>query len=251
MNRDQFISLATNIGPDTAINRESLANSFASITSNVQCAHDDSDAYFIAHQALYQQNNSGPIIEIGCFKGGMTAKLSLVAALIGKQVLIYDTFLGLIENKQYTPNPELQSPGDIQSNFTIGMYQASMGEINSVLRTYGNISVCSYLPGDVRETIAFLDITPSTVFIDVDNIELTETLIKYLWNKTTTGIIYFHEACLVEAQSLYSDSFKNSLGGNVQLGHQFFNQSFALTNTNCLNFIAKNTVDLNSMFAGL
>lgn len=250
MNKDQFLSLASNLGPDNLSARQYLVDKFEIVHANVDCAHDETEAYYLANFILRNQNAAGSIIEFGSYKGGMTCKLSHVAKLLNKQIISYDTFDGLPESVNYTIQPDLID-SNITYNFEKGMFAGSMQEINENLTNYGEILVCSYVPGDIRQSIFFNPISASLVLVDLDNIETTKFVIKEIWDKTTTGLVFFHESCLVEANSLYENSFKDYLNdSNIAFGHEFFGTDYSLPNTNCLNFVAKSDIDLNGIFTG-
>lgn len=250
MDKNTFISMSTNLGVDTSISRQMLVDKFDIVHNNVECAHDTAEILYLANYALYNQNIPGPIFEFGSYKGGMTCKLSHVAKLLNKELIIFDTFMGLLEDATYTKQDNLKDDSYIINNFTTGMFAGSMREVDTNLNNYGEISPCGYYPGDAKESILQYNIDPFLAFIDVDNIPTMKYLIKNLWNRIQSGLIFFHESCLVETgQELYSDSFKQELGeNNVLLGHIFYGTQYSLPNTNCLNFIAKENVQLGQIF---
>lgn len=251
MNKSEFLSLSTNVGVDTTANRQILLDKFDIIDAHIDCAHDTSEIYYMANFALRNQNSIGSIIEFGSYKGGMSCKLSHLAKLLDKQVLIYDTFQGLVEDVTYTRQPDLADNESVRYDFQKGMYTGTMQEINENLHNYGEILVCSYVPGDIRQSIFFNPITASLVSVDLDHIDTMKFVIKEMWNKITTGLIFFHESCLVEINSLYGNEFKEYLNDdNIVFGHEFFGTNYSLPNTNCLNFVAKNDVNLNEIFTG-
>jgi len=71
-----------------------LFKQFEIIQKNIECAHRESDFYIMYAIILSLQVN-GPIVELGCYKGGSTAKLSLISKLTSRKLHIFDSFEGL------------------------------------------------------------------------------------------------------------------------------------------------------------
>jgi O-methyltransferase len=249
MNREQFIDLATNIKNDTIENRSYLCDTFDIVHSNVECMHDPSEAYYMAHHILYNQNIPGSIVEFGCYKGGMSCKLSYVAKLVGKEVVLFDSFIGLLESGSYVP--QSQSDNSITYDFEQGMFASTIQETTSNLINYGEHTVCSFMPGTIEKLLPIFDRHPSFVLIDVDIIGTCMTIIEKLWDKITTELIFFHESCIVDMMNALSDNdfWQTNFGTNTPaFGHSFYNKEYSLPNTNCLNFIAKPNVQLSEIF---
>lgn len=252
MNQQQFLALATNIKNDTFENRQMLLDKFDIVHNNVECAHDESEAYYMANHILYNQHIPGPLIEFGCYKCGMSAKLSHVAKLVDKQLILYDSFVGLLDSANYESQPGTEN---ILTNFETGMYASTMQEATDNLINYGEHTYCSFAVGTIEKLLPILieieSNHPSFVFIDVDIIDTCLFIIKNIWNKTTTELLFVHESCILDMMNSLSDYnfWQNNFGTNVPtFGHNFYNTLFSLPNTNCLNFIAKPNVLLDEMF---
>lgn len=250
MNKQQFISLATNIKNDTQENRQILSDKFDLIHTNIECAHDVSEVYYMAHHILYNQDKSGEIIEFGCYKGGLSCKLSHVAKLVNKPVILFDSFIGLLESRDYTRQESLDQ--NIMENFELGMFASTMQETTNNLMQFGEISHCSYAPGSIEKLLpVFSNFNPSFIHIDVDIVDVCLLIIETFWNNITTELMFFHESCIIEMMNALSDNnfWQNNFGTNVPIfGNNFYNTDFSLPNTNCLNFIAKPNVQLGEMF---
>ncbi|HLT27990.1 MAG TPA: TylF/MycF/NovP-related O-methyltransferase, partial [Zeimonas sp.] len=58
------------------------------------------------------------LVEAGCFKGGSTAKLSLLAELAGRELVVFDSFEGLPDNDE---SGQVTIQGEV-SDFRKGRY---------------------------------------------------------------------------------------------------------------------------------
>lgn len=104
-------------------------------------------------------------IEVGCFKGLSTVRLSLLADSLDRELTVFDTFAGLPgEDAVYeTVN------GSPAYHFRKGSYRAAQDEVERNLRLHGRPGRVRLVAGDVRETLAHQ--APARVafaFLDVD-----------------------------------------------------------------------------------
>jgi hypothetical protein len=188
----RFIKRATGNGPDTAPFRKEIARQFRVIHRRVPCAHQEVEMLILA-EAILNLAVDGPLVELGCFKGGSTAKLSLVAKATGRQLHVFDSFEGL-------PAP---SSGDAKHDYVSGKtksysqgeYRGTFDEVRKNISTWGELDVCSFIKGFYSETLPQTSLLPALVFMDVDLIESARTCMKALWPRLQPGGIFFtHEA---------------------------------------------------------
>lgn len=179
---------------------EILLNKIDDIQRNVHCAHGQFE-FYVMQGMILNLPIDGPFVELGCYKGGSTAKLSLICKLTGRKLYAFDSFEGL-------PAPSQQ---DLKHNFTpmiypqksvsyvAGAYSGSLEEVkNNVLR-YGSIEVCEFIKGLFEETLPNFKISPACIFMDVDYIESARTVIKYLWPKLLPkGLFFSHESGVID-----------------------------------------------------
>lgn len=187
-----FIARATDQGTDTEAFRRKLVQKFSLIQKNLNCAHQESEPLILA-EAIVNLKVEGPIIELGCFKGGSTAKLSLVARATHRLLYICDSFAGLP-----TPQPHDKVHygclGRVKE-YTEGDYTGSLEEVKANVAAWGAIEACQFVKGYFNETLANLDIQPALIFMDVDLIESARDCIRFLWPRLKSGgRLYTHEA---------------------------------------------------------
>lgn len=176
--------------------RRRLVKRFGAIQRNVPCAHAPHQMILVATHILERLGGiDGPIIQCGCWKGGSTAKLSLVAARVGRQLVVCDSFGGL-------PPPEAEDDALLRGSMDLpdhacacGEYAGRIEEVKDHVGRYGDLAVCRFVPGLFKETLPQLDVAPSVVFIDVDYISSARECLRHLWPRLASGGFWFtHEA---------------------------------------------------------
>jgi len=193
MKKEEFVNRSTLRGVDSRENRGYLVNHFSKVSSEVVCAHCESDAYYMAEYLLANQDLSGPFIEFGCFNGGMSCKLSEVCGLLNKKYIIFDTFSGLPSSALYkTYDANRAYLGD----FKEGAFSCAHSEVVSNLEKFGNLSVCEFHIGLIEETLGLTDYKPSCCFIDVDIISTARFILKSIVPRLEGNLIFTHESCV-------------------------------------------------------
>jgi hypothetical protein len=114
----------------------------------------------------------GVVVECGSFQGGSTANLSIICDVVGRDLVVYDSFEGL-------PPP---SPGDkVASEAGTGLYAGSLETVQENVRRCGVIERCTFRKG------WFADTTPShtepivLAFFDVDYQQSIHDCMVNLW----------------------------------------------------------------------
>lgn len=182
---------------------------FFSIKDDIKCAHSDLEMLEII-QAILSLPDSIPgiIIEAGIFKGGSTVRLSLACALKKRKLRAYDSFQGLPEHNESSPNM-LYPPGT---------YLGTKEEVIHNLKKYGNPESVELVEGWFSETFPALTEAVAMAFLDVDLASSTKECIKYIWPRLVKGgIIFSHDANFSEVNLLlHSASFwRNEFGEEV------------------------------------
>jgi O-methyltransferase len=182
--------------PSERQRRRRLLNAFQRIHRRVRCAHNQREALLMADWLLSHPPEvlPGVLVECGCFRGGSTAKLSLIAAESGRQLRVYDSFTGLPE-----PAPcdaaLAQEPG-CEIGYERGDYSSrGVATVQQAVRHYGASNVCEFIPGLFEDTLPEFKGTPAFIFMDVDYISSARTCFQHLWPKLVAGgRFYTHEA---------------------------------------------------------
>jgi hypothetical protein len=180
--------------PEETDFRKELMRKFGAIQKHVACAHSPYQFVLMA-EYLLDLRVGGPIVECGCFKGGGTAKLSLLAKRTGRRLYVCDSFEGL-------PPPEsererlLTAHGD-HPNYELaaGEFRGTLDEVKENIRQYGSLEVCEFVSGFFQQSLPNLDVHPAFVFIDVDYASSARECLKHLWPcLEPEGYWFTHEA---------------------------------------------------------
>ena len=175
---------------------KNLLNSFDRIHANIECAHAPYQFILVA-KFILELNVQGPIIECGCYKGGSSTKLSILAKMTNRQLFICDSFAGL-PSPQTPEEARLEGHGDNRGFiFTEGDYSATLEEVKENIQKYGCIDVCKFVSGFYANSLPPLDLNPACVCLDVDLVSSARDCLKYLWPRTVkNGLWFTHEANL-------------------------------------------------------
>jgi len=142
----------------------------------------------------------GDIVECGTWKGGSAANLSCVCKIVGRKLLIYDSFEGLPEGIQ----------GDRQAKFyKKGDYCGTLEEVKKNISGYGEIESCEFVKGWFRETLPHLNSPILLAFLDVDLEASLDTCVRYIWpNLVERGYIFTDEFVAMDYCALfYSEKY--------------------------------------------
>lgn len=208
-----FRSRATEVrGFDTFLFRQEIYRRFLIIDEDmaphVSRLHGPPCAYHVVEGMLLARNIPGPVVECGCFKGAMTAKMSIVCKAMGKKLYVFDSFQGLPHAEDfvhYTDGKGTWSKND---------FSGSKDEVEANVRKHGEIDVCHFVEGFFSDTLHHYDIKPSMIFIDVDLTTSMRTCVEHFWPRLAGPRFYSHEAQI----TTYADALLDKQWWNDKLG---------------------------------
>ena len=150
-------------------------------------------------------------VEVGCFKGLSTVRLSLLAELLDRQLHVFDTFAGLPGEDAVYETVD----GSPAYHFRKGSYRAARDEVERNLRLHGRAGRVRLVAGDVRETLARE--APARVafaFLDVDLEESYRACFEGLARSLEAGsVVVIAEAAFKPIRALVeSTPFWQGLG---------------------------------------
>ena len=179
-------------GADTPATRREIASRFREVHRHVPCAHQEAELLIVA-EAILTSPVAGPVVELGCYLGGSTAKLSLACRHTGRRLIVCDSFEGL-------PVPGADDEvhrvltGRVK-RYEVGAYRGTLETVRENVRTWGAIECCEFVPGLYEETLPKLDLAPAVVFEDADLIRSGRTVFEHLWPRMPEGAkLFTHEA---------------------------------------------------------
>lgn len=147
---------------------------------------------------------SGDVIECGCWKGASTASLSLVCNMVGRRLIVCDSFAGLPDREaELVRNyPHIEVYGYYQE----GMYEGKLDEVKGNIDRYGNLSVCDFKVGLFGEALPSLDRSIVFAFLDVDLTSSMQDCITSIWPLLVDGgVIYTDDSCDMEVVRVWFD----------------------------------------------
>lgn len=163
-----------------------LFKRFDSISRNICCAHNPSHALaFVLDMLKSPGGIDGVFVEAGCFKGGSTAKFSIIAKILGKRLVVFDSFCGLPVNTE--AHLESLQGHSINGWFEGGAFAAELAEVKRNVEEYGEPDVCVFVQGWFDETMPGFKENILAGFLDVDLASSTRTCLKYLYPKLVSN----------------------------------------------------------------
>jgi O-methyltransferase len=127
----------------------------------------------------------GVVVECGTWKGGTAASLSLACRIVGRKLVICDSFEGLPAG-----DPLDRQAGGYQT----GDYCGTFDEVRANIAKYGDIGVCEFVKGWFRDTLPNLDQRIVMAFLDVDFESSLDTCVRNLWPKLDhEGYVFIDE----------------------------------------------------------
>jgi O-methyltransferase len=147
--------------------------------------HDDQDLYVFMDAVLERADVPGVLVEAGAYKGVGTAKLSHVAHMMGRELVVFDSFEGLPDNEETHEQSILGH--SIEDWFDGGEYAGSLAEVRASVAEFGRPEVVRYVPGWFEDTMPSFDEPIVGAYLDVDLAESTRTCLKYLWPRVSPG----------------------------------------------------------------
>ncbi len=142
----------------------------------------------------------GVVVECGCFVGGSTANLSLVCDLVGRDLVVYDSFAGL---------PADSDGDEFATEDGAGVFAGSLDTVRSNVEQLGVADRCEFRQGWFEDTLPSHAEPVALCYMDVDYQASIHTVLENLWPH------------LVDGGCLFTDDFKP-----VGLGAIFFKEEF-------------------------
>lgn len=150
-------------------------------------------------------SGSGVIVECGCFMGGSTVNLSLVAALCGRRLHVFDSFAGLPAPTEQDSAHRLLADGT-EATYSEGAYVGSKETVVRNLRRYGDFRVCELHEGFFEQTLPDFSEPVVFAYLDVDLVSSLTTCLQHLWPKLIPGgFIFTDEADHMEMAGMFFD----------------------------------------------
>lgn len=149
---------------------------------------------------------SGDVIECGCYKGGSTINLSLVCSIVGRKLIVCDSFQGLPQVSE-AEKIHYSVHKDHYDHYEKGKFLASLDEVKENLKKYGRLEICEFVVGYFEDTLQSIDGEYVMGFLDIDLVQSLKPCLKAIWPRLQQNCkIYVHEAKDLELVSLFFDT---------------------------------------------
>lgn len=113
----------------------------------------------------------GVVVECGAWLGGTTTNLSVICDVVGRDLIVYDSFDGL-------PTPE---KGDKLKATARGLFKGSLETVQDHVRTYGEIDGVQFRQGWFKDTLPDHTEPIVLMFMDVDLDSSMHDCVVNLW----------------------------------------------------------------------
>jgi O-methyltransferase len=191
--------------------RLALVAKFYKISYFVDCPHTEHEMISITRQILdlgaatatASAGVPGVIVEAGSFHGGSTTKLSLAAALCGRQLHVFDSFEGMPENSE----AHGKSIYGREHHFPKGSHAVPFEEVKNNVARYGDTSRVHYHKGFFSDTMPSFHEPVAAACVNVDLVQSTRDCFHYLYPLLPPGgIIISQDAHFPWIIELFSDN---------------------------------------------
>jgi hypothetical protein len=202
--RDTFIKNGKTHHIDERARRD-LISRFERIDNNVPIASSPTDGLFMA-EILLNVTVEGPIVECGCYAGGSSAKLSILGKLLGRKVVVCDSFEGLPAADAY--NSIDRHCRRFGRKWSSGQFAAGWQAVQTNIDKYGELSTCSFIKGWFEESLTDQNLPDRIAFVfsDVDIPSSVRICFSALWPRLgKCGAYVTHDAPFIKAlQEFYN-----------------------------------------------
>lgn len=200
-----------NNGREHRINEEvrtDLVRQFELIDQNVQIASSPTDGLILA-ELLLNVESEGSMIECGCFSGGSTAKLSIIAKILDRNLIVFDSFEGLPEvTDEFLRDHHCRRNEEWVKDWTKGRYEARIDLVKENVEKYGDPTRTRFIKGWFNETLTAENLPKEIAFAfcDVDLANSARDCLKSIWPRLNEkGIFVTHDTAYIKVlQELYS-----------------------------------------------
>ncbi len=194
------------IGEDA---RQEIVARFECIDRAVPIATTPTDGLILA-EMLLNTAADGAIVECGCYAGGSSAKLSIVAQLLSRDLIICDSFEGLPGVDTYNLRDQhCRRGGQWVSDWTQGRYAVRLDLVKGNVGKYGEISRCRFIQGWFNEALTEENLPERIAFVfsDVDIPSSSFDCFVALWPRLTEfGVYATHDAAYIKVLQKFYDS---------------------------------------------
>lgn len=184
------------------IDRYRLVRQHYLISSRIDSRHTTEEMLtFIREILAIPQNVPGCIVHAGSYKGSDSAKFSLAAKLVGRRLVVCDSFKGLPANdeRQWTLDGR-----DLV--LTEGQFAGSLDEVKTNIARFGALEVCEFVEGWFEDSLVNWSRPIAAIYLDIDLATSTRTCLKCLYPWLSPGQpLYSQDGHLPRVLEVFED----------------------------------------------
>jgi O-methyltransferase len=198
--RERFIRNGKNHSVSES-HRAALVQRFELIDSKVPIKTTPTDGLFLA-EMLLNIKADGDLVECGCYAGGSSAKLSILAKLLNRKLIVCDSFEGLpAVEEYYLRDQHCRRSDEWTSDWTKGRYASRLEEMRNNVANFGEVTACNFVKGWFSETLNDSNLPQrlSFAFVDVDLATSAGDCLESLWPRLDEhGIFVTHDTAYIK-----------------------------------------------------
>ncbi len=203
-----FDFLNSPIGSNYGLNkndRQIILKKIMKIINNIQSATSlETQITLAKHLLSLPKYKKGYVVECGSFKGASTATMSIICKIIGRNLIVYDSFEGLPKSASNTVASYMHFGS--KEIYKKGMYKGSLSEVKNNIVKFGSINSCIFRKGNFDITLKKHSEKIEFLFLDVDLPKSTKICIKFLWKKIIkNSYIFTDDSCDMENVKIWFD----------------------------------------------
>ena len=137
----------------------------------------------------------GVVVECGCWQGSSTVGLSIACELVGRDLIVYDSFEGL---------PPPAAGDEFAEDRMTGALRGELEVVRENVRKYGALDRCTFRKGWFNETLPSHQEPIVLAFLDVDYAASLDVCVRNLWpHLTKSGYLFTDEFVLTDYCALF------------------------------------------------
>lgn len=143
------------------------------------------------------KDEEGVVVECGCYLGGSTVNLSLAAELVGRKLVVYDSFEGL---------PAGDANDKIASPWGVGVFKGPIDVVRENVARYGAIEVCEFRKGYFVDTLPHHREPIVAAVLDVDLQTSIHQCLVHLWpHLVSQGYLFTDDYTILDLCAVFFD----------------------------------------------
>jgi O-methyltransferase len=168
------------------VTRVKIVYRFCVVSSTVNCAHTEREILDVVRGIFSSpMPQDGCLVEAGSFKGGSAAKISIIAKIIDRKLVVFDSFEGIPENDELNP--------DGSHHHKPGFWKGGLEEVVGNISKCGEIEMCEFNKGLFDDTLPSFKRPIIACYIDVDLASSTRSCLKYLYPLVVQEGMFFSQ----------------------------------------------------------